>query len=393
VQDEGGQTFNVKAFGAKGDGVTDDLEAIKGAIAAAAHVGGGTILFPQGTYRTSGEVSILSSWIHLSGVGVGVSVLQCDSGVMKAIKFGDKGTTPRTHHGVNYCSVSKLNVVRAPGPIPVNSVGIAWECFTKSGEQDVIVRNHYYNRSFEGGEGGISIGWRGVNCYAGNATGAYVWLNGAAGVTFSGAYFGYGSEVVYPVYCIEISGTANDINFTDATVIPDGPTKHDIFGFTHYTGVGVISLINFNTEHARYGFVSDAASPVITELKIVGGRWICGTDVFHLNPATHLANFSLTSGASIGGPFNLPPSGVWTRVQGCFFGSAVTLNGGLIPNSRGKLADLAFTGNTCAGNLSAIGDWDALAVDGNVVRGNITNAASGSVSFGSNAKVQRRDAR
>lgn len=49
--------INVKdpAYGATGDGVTDDTTAINLAYAAAVTAGGGTIYFPSGTYRTSGS--------------------------------------------------------------------------------------------------------------------------------------------------------------------------------------------------------------------------------------------------------------------------------------------------------------------------------------------------
>src|SRR5712692_2117165 len=43
--------FNVKTFGATGDGKTLDSPAINQAIEAAAAAGGGTVRFPAGTYR------------------------------------------------------------------------------------------------------------------------------------------------------------------------------------------------------------------------------------------------------------------------------------------------------------------------------------------------------
>jgi polygalacturonase len=44
--------FNVRDFGAKGDGIAIDSRAINQAIAAATKVGGGTVYFPAGTYAS-----------------------------------------------------------------------------------------------------------------------------------------------------------------------------------------------------------------------------------------------------------------------------------------------------------------------------------------------------
>src|SRR5215471_12272968 len=63
-----GGTFNVRDFGAKGNGTALDDDAIDKAIAAASAAPGGTVLFPKGTYQ--------SRTIHLkSNV-----TLQLDSG-------------------------------------------------------------------------------------------------------------------------------------------------------------------------------------------------------------------------------------------------------------------------------------------------------------------------
>src|ERR1700755_1901502 len=46
------KNFNVRDFGAKGDSVTIDTDAINNAIAAASKAGGGTVYFPAGTYAS-----------------------------------------------------------------------------------------------------------------------------------------------------------------------------------------------------------------------------------------------------------------------------------------------------------------------------------------------------
>jgi hypothetical protein len=74
LQDKGGQVFNVKAYGAKGDGTTDDSGAINSAVsaAAAAH---GEVLLPPGTYLVDSLNSFPGN-INLRGVGGESTVLK-----------------------------------------------------------------------------------------------------------------------------------------------------------------------------------------------------------------------------------------------------------------------------------------------------------------------------
>src|ERR1700757_1067666 len=58
IKDKGGQVYNVKAYGAVGDGSTDDKTAIDNAIAAANSNGYGTVYFPAANYVTSGAHKI-----------------------------------------------------------------------------------------------------------------------------------------------------------------------------------------------------------------------------------------------------------------------------------------------------------------------------------------------
>lgn len=78
VQTWGGIIYNVKAYGAKGDGVTDDTEAIQSAIDAVMANGGGTVFLPAGTYLISSTLLIDNSSseyfsdprkIHIAGAG------------------------------------------------------------------------------------------------------------------------------------------------------------------------------------------------------------------------------------------------------------------------------------------------------------------------------------
>lgn len=58
LEDKGGQVFNVKAYGAVGNGTTDDTAAIQAAIDAANENRGGVIYFPPGTYLIAGTLTI-----------------------------------------------------------------------------------------------------------------------------------------------------------------------------------------------------------------------------------------------------------------------------------------------------------------------------------------------
>lgn len=56
-----GIVFNVKTYGAVGNGSTDDRAAIVACIAAAISAGGGIIFFPPGTYKILGQITVPTS--------------------------------------------------------------------------------------------------------------------------------------------------------------------------------------------------------------------------------------------------------------------------------------------------------------------------------------------
>lgn len=66
---------NVKDYGARGNGVTDDTAAIRRALAAAVKAGGGAVFLPAGRYVISERISITNSSIVLRGAGPDATVL------------------------------------------------------------------------------------------------------------------------------------------------------------------------------------------------------------------------------------------------------------------------------------------------------------------------------
>jgi polygalacturonase len=77
VHAEAGQSYDVRGYGAKGDGIANDTPAINRAIAAASDAGGGTVEFPAGTY--------LSTSIHLES---NIALLLDAGSTIKAAKAG-----------------------------------------------------------------------------------------------------------------------------------------------------------------------------------------------------------------------------------------------------------------------------------------------------------------
>jgi hypothetical protein len=77
-----GDYFNVKDYGAVGNGSADDTAAIRSAVTAAEGAGGGTVFFPSGTYKLTGAgggAISLGDRIRLLGVGAGSSIRSAEN--------------------------------------------------------------------------------------------------------------------------------------------------------------------------------------------------------------------------------------------------------------------------------------------------------------------------
>lgn len=85
-----GPTFNVRAFGAVGDGVVDDFVAITAAQAAAQAVSGAAVFFPRGVYAVSDYVDVGANTLWL-GDSLGGATLKA-TGVNKGVLRMRPGT-------------------------------------------------------------------------------------------------------------------------------------------------------------------------------------------------------------------------------------------------------------------------------------------------------------
>lgn len=97
-----GVVYNVKGYGAVGNGTTDDRAAIVAAVAAAAAAGGGTVFFPAGTYRISDRVDV-GATVNLMGAGANCTTLKIDNATAAILKLGTgPAAAPGTVRGLTF---------------------------------------------------------------------------------------------------------------------------------------------------------------------------------------------------------------------------------------------------------------------------------------------------
>jgi hypothetical protein len=86
--------FNVKEYGAKGDGVTNDAPAFASAFTAANTAGGGVVLAPAGTYLVNSTLAIPDA-VELVGEGKEATTIKLGNSknvpILRTVRFGQGG--------------------------------------------------------------------------------------------------------------------------------------------------------------------------------------------------------------------------------------------------------------------------------------------------------------
>jgi hypothetical protein len=116
--------YSVEAYGAIGDGKTDDRTAIQTAINDAQAAGGGRVHFPRGTYLVGAPLVISASNIFLEGDGVGVSILLLDDRVNNSVvRFNGQKLTPIVGGGVRGLEIDGNRLNQTQG---VHGIRLQW---------------------------------------------------------------------------------------------------------------------------------------------------------------------------------------------------------------------------------------------------------------------------
>ena len=120
--------INVKWFGAKGDGITDDSVAINAALALLSPVGGGTIFFPPNIYPTTykcKDIVITGQDIWIQGKGAVLEPVTGAKWLLKTYRTGRCGIEDITFSDPNYITIKNTTTTGVVNPtttaIPVSS--------------------------------------------------------------------------------------------------------------------------------------------------------------------------------------------------------------------------------------------------------------------------------
>lgn len=308
--DKGEIVYDVKAYGAAGDGATDDTAAINAAVAAA--TGGGVIFFPPGTYKVTSTIAIATAGITFAGVP-GKSILSFTSSSTYLI------TVAADHFAMGgmYCYYNAGSAATAGGAVKLTSGGWAklFRCTFDGGFYDNVNVVDGYGYTFldcyflsekragiyqdsvitpDRGDSAV-IGCKFDN-NAGGGTAAFYWVAGGAlrfignkilgyldgfladlrdGVTTSGLYIHSNSIEEFTDYAVRVkrAGTTGTLSLVQVVGNEVGAASGDGFRFESASVSRVIvvgNVLALTATDTGIAFVSGVTKSAVSANLITG---------------------------------------------------------------------------------------------------------------------------
>jgi polygalacturonase len=201
-------TFDVKSYGAKGDGIADDAGAIQKAVDACAAAGGGIVYLPAGEYRLYGArtanpdlaVNVeLKDGVHLQGAGAGQTKVTATRTSANAI-----GASQKTNVGVSDLEVSST----------ISGIdGVKLYCCDQATVEDVVAHNLYI---------GIAV----YGCQDSSVVDCTSYNNSSMGISMSESYLGY--QTTQNGLVANCLTYGNQLGVKVGGYIPSSPNPHRV---------------------------------------------------------------------------------------------------------------------------------------------------------------------
>lgn len=176
--------YNVKVFGAAGNGTTDDTTAIQNTINAAHTAGGGVVFFPPGTYKITAALTVYTH-ISLAGSGSGVTDGSGGGGGTSVTEINQTSTSLDCLTGTDVYDFS-MSDITLNGPGSGTGIGLELKLSTDGDTRYVTLKN-VTSQNF--GADGIKIDtlivsfFQNVVCYGNGGFGFNLHASGTAAAT------------------------------------------------------------------------------------------------------------------------------------------------------------------------------------------------------------------
>jgi hypothetical protein len=368
--------FDVKTYGAKGDGIADDQPFFAAAIADLP-ANGGTIFVPPGTYffATPWIIDGTQRVMDIQGAGRTASVLFGNQSLASIIQLGVPGSPPQ-YTG----KISDLTVTRAAETPGGGTIGISAEHINRVVLEDVNISNHAIGLKTNQSWANKSLSLK-IQRTTFHDCSTYLWLKAVAEVMMSDSNFGTNGETLSNDACIKFEGETDDVRIRTTQFLPFGGGPRVAFHWVTGSSTGYYRLDDINLENVQTAFKSDAACGLITDLSVINSRLTPIGKLFDFHANTALVNLTFADNGSIAfGTSSVISGAQWSRFTGNFINGGLEFNGGqwvvsgntftTTSTYSGTFSALVLTNNALVFNSSA-------RIDLNVTgTGNIINAGN-----------------